>query len=71
MADLFRLPFFAERAVAQNVLVAGAGVLVALTGFGEEKHLRRVRQAGFDHHFLKPADPEVLRPWLAGQHPGG
>jgi len=41
-------------------------VLVALTGFGDPEHLQRVRDAQFDHFLLKPADPEVLRTWLAG-----
>ena len=39
----------------------GGAVLVALTGHGREEDRRRTREAGFDHHLLKPADPEELR----------
>jgi signal transduction histidine kinase/DNA-binding response OmpR family regulator len=35
-------------------------LLVALTGYGQEDDLRRSRDAGFDHHLVKPADPAVL-----------
>lgn len=34
-----------------------AGVcLVALTGYGQDEHRRRSREAGFDHHWVKPID---------------
>jgi PAS domain S-box-containing protein len=35
-------------------------VLVAFTGYGQDDHRRRVREAGFDHHLLKPLEPEAL-----------
>jgi PAS domain S-box-containing protein len=35
--------------------------LVALTGWGQEEDRRRVREAGFDHHLVKPADLGALR----------
>ena len=35
-------------------------LLVAITGWGQEDDRRRAREAGFDHHFTKPADFEVL-----------
>jgi CheY-like chemotaxis protein len=35
-------------------------LLVALTGYGQEEDRRRSREAGFDHHLVKPVDPEVL-----------
>jgi PAS domain S-box-containing protein len=39
----------------------GTGVmLVALTGWGQEDDQRRAREAGFDHHLTKPAEPDVL-----------
>ena len=39
----------------------GAGVLlVAITGWGQDDDRRKAREAGFDHHFTKPADFEVL-----------
>jgi PAS domain S-box-containing protein len=40
-------------------------LLVALTGYGEEHHRRASREAGFDHHLVKPVDPETLLESLA------
>ena len=40
-------------------------LLVALSGYGEERDRRRSRQAGFDTHLVKPIEPEVLRNTLA------
>lgn len=38
----------------------GGMVLAAMTGWGEERDRLRAREAGFDHHFSKPADIRVL-----------
>jgi two-component system, OmpR family, response regulator len=35
--------------------------LVALTAYSDENHARRIREAGFDHHIVKPADIEELQ----------
>ena len=35
-------------------------VIVALTGWGQEEDRRRSREAGFDHHLVKPPDLEAL-----------
>ena len=35
-------------------------VLIAITGWGHESDKIRTRQAGFDHHLVKPVDPEQL-----------
>jgi PAS domain S-box-containing protein len=35
-------------------------VLIAVTGWGEEVHRQRSRKAGFDHHLVKPVDPDEL-----------
>jgi|GEM_PF-665249 len=35
--------------------------LVALTGWGQQEDRRRAREAGFDHHIVKPAEIGVLR----------
>ena len=35
-------------------------ILIALTGRGQPKDLTRTRAAGFDHHLLKPVDPNSL-----------
>jgi PAS domain S-box-containing protein len=40
-------------------------LLVATTGFGQEEDRRRTAEAGFDHHLIKPIDPQVLRSLLA------
>jgi CheY-like chemotaxis protein len=38
----------------------GQTILIALTGWGQEHDRQRTRAAGFDHHFLKPIDPDSL-----------
>lgn len=35
-------------------------LLIAMTGFGQAHDVARAREAGFDHHFLKPFDPDEL-----------
>jgi CheY-like chemotaxis protein len=45
---------------------AQATVLIALTGWGQEKDRRLSRAAGFDQHLVKPADLTALRAVLAG-----
>jgi PAS domain S-box-containing protein len=39
--------------------------LIALTGWGQEADRRRSREAGFDRHLTKPADPDELKAVLA------
>jgi CheY-like chemotaxis protein len=39
--------------------------LAALTGYGSPEDRERARQAGFDHHFVKPIDPLALERLLA------
>ncbi|MDX1654847.1 MAG: ATP-binding protein [Candidatus Competibacteraceae bacterium] len=41
--------------------------LVALTGYGREQDQERVREAGFDHHLLKPARMEDIQALLSGE----
>jgi DNA-binding response OmpR family regulator len=36
-------------------------LMIALSGYGEERDHRASRAAGFDKHIVKPVDPEVLR----------
>ena len=38
----------------------GSMVLIALTGYGQDEDRRRSREAGFDHHLVKPVDPDAL-----------
>jgi CheY-like chemotaxis protein len=35
-------------------------LLIAMTGYGQEDDRRRSSEVGFDHHLVKPVDPEVL-----------
>jgi PAS domain S-box-containing protein len=39
--------------------------LVALTGWGQEEDRRRTREAGFDHHLVKPVDLRALQVLLS------
>lgn len=48
------------RPLTQDVL------LIALTGYGQQKDKTRALQAGFDHHIVKPAELTQLRQILAG-----
>src|SRR5262249_22319846 len=38
--------------------------IVALTGWGQEKDRREAREAGFDHHLVKPAEIGALKELL-------
>ena len=40
-------------------------LLIALSGYGQDEDRQRAREAGFDHHFVKPIEPNALRAWLA------
>jgi PAS domain S-box-containing protein len=44
----------------------GGVKLVAMTGYGGEEDRRRSREAGFDHHLVKPVDPGELQALLNG-----
>ncbi|MBT2324911.1 response regulator [Variovorax paradoxus] len=37
-----------------------AALLIALTGYGQSEDRQAALDAGFDHHFVKPADPNAL-----------
>jgi CheY-like chemotaxis protein len=43
--------------------------LVALTGWGHAADRRRSREAGFDHHLVKPADAETIVELIASLEP--
>ena len=40
--------------------------MVALTGWGREEDRQRTREAGFDHHIVKPVSPQKLLEVLDG-----
>jgi CheY-like chemotaxis protein len=44
-------------------------VLIALTGWGQEDDRRRSREAGFDHHLVKPVDIDALERFIARRVP--
>jgi CheY-like chemotaxis protein len=57
-----------ELASAVRRLPGGAGIfLVALTGWGQTDDRRRAREAGFDHHFVKPVDVDVVADLVAAR----
>ena len=45
-------------------------VLVALTGWGQEEDRRKSKDAGFDHHMVKPVDHAALIRLLAESDTG-
>lgn len=49
----------AARAIRQQKLDKRP-VLIAITGWGQEEDRQRTLQAGFDHHFVKPVDPDGI-----------
>lgn len=44
----------------------GQAVFIALTGYGQPQDREMSHAAGFDHHFVKPADTQLLMKVLAG-----
>jgi PAS domain S-box-containing protein len=46
-----------------------SALIVGLSGWGQAEDLRRGRDAGFDHHLVKPADLDALRELLAKSAP--
>jgi CheY-like chemotaxis protein len=68
IADL-RLPELDGFQLADRL--RGQAALIALTGLWQEAVRRRAFEAGFDHVFLKPADPEELHTVLEGGSAGG
>ena len=52
---------------------AGIDLLAAVTGYAEDEARRRSEQAGFDHHLVKPVDPDAVLALvcLAGMGRGG
>jgi PAS domain S-box-containing protein len=39
--------------------------LIALTGWGQSRDMQLAREAGFDHHMTKPADPALMARYVA------
>jgi CheY-like chemotaxis protein len=52
--------------VARRLRARGSkALLVSLTGYGRDADKLRSREAGFDHHLVKPVDRETLEKLLA------
>jgi CheY-like chemotaxis protein len=63
------LPGMDGFAVAAQLRKEGTAgrMLVALTGYSEQKDRDRAQQAGFDHHLVKPINPDTLQKLLGGK----
>jgi two-component system CheB/CheR fusion protein len=55
----------ARRLRSEPDLSAGVGLVVAVTGYAEDEARRRSHDAGFDHHLVKPVDPDSVLALLA------
>lgn len=47
----------------------GNASLIAVSGYGQEQDIQRSRDAGIDHHLVKPIDFDTLLALLARAHP--
>jgi CheY-like chemotaxis protein len=60
-----------EVAVRLRAAAAGTGqplLLVAVSGYGRDQDRRAAREAGFDLHLTKPADPDEVLRVLSDRH---
>jgi CheY-like chemotaxis protein len=48
----------------QNEAWARNALLIAVTGWGDESDRQLSKEAGFDHHLVKPLDPDALNELL-------
>jgi PAS domain S-box-containing protein len=48
---------------------AEKAILIAITGWGQEIDRQRSKDAGFDHHLVKPVDPDALATLLSSLNP--
>lgn len=46
-------------------------LLIAVTGWGQAEDRRRSKDAGFDHHLVKPVDPAALSALLSSHRMSG
>jgi CheY-like chemotaxis protein len=63
------LPGLDGYAVAESLRrhpTTGKTHLIAISAYGSEEARSRGRAAGFEYHFTKPVDPDVLLGLLAG-----
>jgi CheY-like chemotaxis protein len=55
----------AQRLRSDPELGVGIALVVAVTGYAEDEARRRSQEAGFDHHLVKPVDPDGVIALLA------
>ena len=63
------LPGMSGYELARRLCHAGAAapvLLIALTGYGHKEDRVKSDEAGFQHHFVKPADPREIQTAIAG-----
>jgi CheY-like chemotaxis protein/anti-sigma regulatory factor (Ser/Thr protein kinase) len=65
------LPVMNGYEVARNIRAKHGQeiVIAALTGWGQDEDRRRSKEAGFDHHLVKPASANMLRNLLGSLPP--
>jgi PAS domain S-box-containing protein len=51
----------------REVMGEAQPLLIAVTGWGQQKDRHRSKAAGFDHHLVKPVDPAALSALLSGR----
>ncbi len=49
----------------RGLVESSGALLIAVTGYGRESDVAKARDAGFDHHLVKPVDFDKLRSLLA------
>jgi CheY-like chemotaxis protein len=62
------MPGLSGYEVARRIRGRDAGravMLIAVTGWGQEADKARASEAGFDHHYTKPVEPDALSALLA------
>jgi CheY-like chemotaxis protein len=62
------LPGMSGYEVARRAREEGSmkdGLLVAMTGYGQDQDRQNCHEAGFDLHLVKPVDPTMIREMLA------
>jgi CheY-like chemotaxis protein len=44
-------------------------LFIALTGYGQQEDRKLAAEAGFHHHFIKPADPRAIHQAICARPP--
>jgi signal transduction histidine kinase/CheY-like chemotaxis protein len=68
------LPGMSGYEVARRLRLKGAeapALLIALTGYGQKEDRIKSEEAGFHHHFVKPADPRLIQSAIEHAAPAG